>query len=90
MKPASGVTGWLVLLVAGVALWVWLLNEPAPFMMHADPMLEHSDRLLAWPLARIAAIDLARDGRGSEIFNIAGVDRLPRLRRHCVGPPALA
>lgn len=65
MKPVSGTVGWFAVLVAGVALWAWLLNEPAPtpLVMHGDPALAPGDRLLAWPLARVAAIELARDGR---------------------------
>jgi len=65
MKLEPGTAAWLAVLAAGVALWVWLLNAPeqTPAMTHGEPTLEHSDRLLAWPLARIAVIDFAQDGR---------------------------
>jgi hypothetical protein len=58
-RPA---VAWSCVLLAGLALWAWLLagqrlaSSPAP----ASPAAALEERLLAWPLAEVAAVEVAQ------------------------------
>jgi hypothetical protein len=65
---------WLGALAAGIALWSGLALTPAaPPMAQTPATAAPSDRLLAWPLAELAALDIEHAGRRARIERAANL-----------------